>query len=93
MELFLLFLLVPALFAYLLQWAFFNKVNHKYWKNGSLLLVAPPILLAFAATKLMPNATQEWNELIMACWATMSLGVVLGWGAARIMDKIQKKMN
>lgn len=93
MELYLLFLLIPALFAYVLQWAFFNKVQHKYWKNGSLLLVVLPMLFAFAALKLLPNATPEWNQLVMICWATMSLGVVIGWALALILSKLQKKMK
>ncbi|MBQ8598965.1 MAG: hypothetical protein IJ411_02470 [Oscillospiraceae bacterium] len=93
MELYLLFILVPALLAYVLQAAFFNKVKHKYWKHGSLALVVPPILIGVAAYFLLPNATVELKEMIQVVWTTMSLGVIIGWALAIVMQKINDKVN
>lgn len=93
MELYLLFILVPALLAYVLQAAFFNKVKHKYWRHGSLALVVPPILMGVAFYALLPNATPELKEMIRVLWTTLSLGVIIGWALAIIMQKINDKVN
>lgn len=93
MELYLLFILVPALLAYVLQAAFFNKVKHKYWKHGSLALVVPPILLGLAAYFLLPGTSPELKEMIQLIWTTMSLGVIIGWLLAIIMQKINDRLN
>lgn len=93
MELYLLFILIPALLAYVLQAAFFNKVKHKYWKHGSLALVVPPILIGVTAYFLLPNATEGLKEMIQVVWTTMSLGVIIGWALAIIMQKINDKVN
>lgn len=93
MELYLLFVLIPALLAYTLQAAVFNKVKHKLWKHGSLALVVPPILLGIAAYLFLPNSTAELQELIRVVWTTMSLGVILGWALALIMQKINDRVN
>ena len=93
MELYLLFILVPALLAYLLQAGVFNKVKHKYWHHGSLALVLPPVLLGLLAYVMLPNATLELKEMIRAVWMTMCVGVVLGWALALIMQKLNDKVN
>ena len=93
MELYLMFILIPALLAYVLQAGFFNHVKHKYWKNGSLALVVPPILMGVLAYLLLPNATEAMKEMIRAMWTTMSLGVIIGWILAVIMQKINDRVN
>ena len=93
MELYLIFILVPALLSYVLQASFFNKVKHKYWRHGSLALVVPPILLGVAAYFLLPNATAELQEMIRVLWTTMSLGVINGWGSAVLLQKLQDRMG
>lgn len=93
MELYWLFILVPALLAYVLQASFFNRVKHKYWKHGSLALVVPPILLGVCAYLLLPNATDAMKDMIQVMWVTMSLGVIIGWLLAIVMQKINDKVN
>lgn len=93
MELYLLFILVPALLAYVLQVSVFSKVKHKYWKHGTLALVLPPVFIGMAAYLLLPGANDALKDFINAVWVTMSLGVIIGWALAIIMQKINDRVN